>query len=602
MIFDSLAELRAEIEEVAADGSLSPQARTARLQEFRGDLTELLGTIDTYVADNAIEAQADTPTPIDVARLRENADIRGELLARGQTTEEAADAAMLYSHEHLDELAEEGLLEETAFHVAAFMSKFEERKHPRGRGGRFSEVFGKVDKLKLGKTQQLRKGVSVTRKSDSEFHVHHEGKLVHKTAGARDAARVGIERENMPAPSAATKPSSETTSTKDWIRKGTGRKTTPEDLASAQKDVQQRASEKDLPDEEKTARYMTRRHELEQRATHAVASAAQRGKLSDAEAHFNDAGKVSQRTLANYVEEASTKPQTTDLYSQVDAATGQRVWDSSRRELHERIIGAYLKKRKVDETTGKSVLDYSPDAEDLQPHPDGPGVIFSGGGYAAGKGGVLKILAARGEMPPDAFTLDPDQIKAELPEFQSMIGTDPEANMHVYREAWAIAQEIQARAMDRKLNIVVDGISNTSPEEMGQRARAFTSRGYNARAVYVDIPTEEAMKRAQNRAVNAKEDSDRRMIPEIIMRSVHRDVAATVPSLPGYLDDHQIPLRLEVWDNDQGKDEQGGFRPPKPFFTYEGGKREVVDQALWDRFTQKGHETILHVDAPTAGA
>jgi hypothetical protein len=215
-----------------------------------------------------------------------------------------------------------------------------------------------------------------------------------------------------------------------------------------------------------------------------------------------------------------------------------------------------LRKRKIDET-GKPVLDYNEDARILQPHPEGPQVLFSGGGYAAGKGGVLKILGARGELPPDSFTLDPDQIKAELPEFQAMIGTDPEANMHVYREAWAIAQEIQARAMERKLNIVVDGISNTSPEEMGQRARAFTSRGYKARAVYVDIPTEEALKRAANRAINAKDDSDRRMIPEVIMRSVHRDVAATVPSLPGYLDDHQVPLDVEVWDNDQGKDENG---------------------------------------------
>jgi hypothetical protein len=156
--------------------------------------------------------------------------------------------------------------------------------------------------------------------------------------------------------------------------------------------------------------------------------------------------------------------------------------------------------------------------------------------------------------------------------------------------------------MDRKLNIVVDGISNTSPEEMGQRARAFTSRGYAARAVYVDIPTEEALSRAANRAVNAKDDSDRRMIPELIMRSVHRDVAATVPSLPHYLEDHDIPLRLEVWDNDQGKDENGQFRPPVPFFSYEGGKREVHDQALWDRFVGKGHETILHVDAPGGAA
>jgi hypothetical protein len=562
----------------------------------------------------------------------------------------------LWSHEELDQLAEEGLLEESAAHAAAFFgglagaAKFDPEKHPRGRGGRFSEVLNKIMALRDGDRQHLGNGVHAKnvggktqilrdrrvlsthtthddaarsavaamdtprkprarRSGDARFehgdqveitkgqHKGESGSVLHHHEVSNEVAvdtgehvRVvhgGHVRKSEEGGAAGP----ETAATHDWIRSRAGG-ASPGDRERAQADVSQRASEKDLPDEEKSSLYQQRRTELEQRATQSVAAAAQRGKLSDAEAHFNDAGKVSQRTLANYVEEASTKPQTVDLYSKIDPATGQRVWDRSRQQLHERIITAYMKKRKIDEATGKPVLDYNPDAEDLQPHADGPSVVFSGGGYAAGKGGVLKILAARGEMPPDSFTLDPDQIKAELPEFQAMIGTDPEANMHVYREAWAIAQEIQARALDRKLNIVVDGISNTSPEEMGQRARAFTSRGYSARAVYVDIPTEEALKRAANRAINAKEDSDRRMIPEVIMRSVHRDVAATVPALPGYLDDHQVPLALEVWDNDQGKDENGQFRPPVPFFKYEGGKREVVDQALWDRFVAKGHETL----------
>jgi hypothetical protein len=72
-----------------------------------------------------------------------------------------------------------------------------------------------------------------------------------------------------------------------------------------------------------------------------------------------------------------------------------------------------------------------------------------------------------------------------------------------------------------------------------------------------------------------------------------------VPSLPDYLSEHQVPLHLEVWDNNQGKDASGGFRPPVPFFRFDPttGQKEVIDQGLWDRFRQKGHETILSVDA-----
>jgi hypothetical protein len=119
--------------------------------------------------------------------------------------------------------------------------------------------------------------------------------------------------------------------------------------------------------------------------------------------------------------------------------------------------------------------------------------------------------------------------------------------------------------------------------------------------VYVDIPTEEAMRRAANRAENAKKESDRRHIPEIIMRSVHRDVAATVPSLPDYLERNKIPLELSVWDNDQGKDPvTDQFNPPKQFFNYHPDEgQNIQDDQLWDRFLKKGYETILHVDAPS---
>lgn len=672
VIFDALDELRTEIEECAANGTVSPQERQARLAEFRTDLLDVVGSIDSYMGDaaNEIEAANQDVTPAQIAKLRENADIRVRLIEAGETTPEDADSILLWSHETLDELAEEGLLEESAAHAAAFFGgiagrMFDEKKHPRGRGGKWTNVFNQVSKVKEGERKHLGNGIHV-KNAGGKLHVQVHRRTISTHTSAEDATHSAVAALEMPPtrpkrrrtpaePSArfhrgdkveivngrhkgvkgtvlqhhdvskevavdtgervhlayeghvrrqkGTAAGPETASTKDWIRQGGGGpEPSATERAAAKDEVAARAAEKNLSPDEKARLYQERRAQLEQRASSAVASAAQRGKLSDAEAHFNDAGKVSQRTLANYVEEASTKPQTIDMYSKVDAATGQRVWDRSRQQLHERIIAAHLKERAIHPDTGKPVLDYSPGAKDLQPHADGPRVLFSGGGYAAGKGGVIKILAARGETPPDSFTLDPDQIKAELPEFAAMIGTDPEANMHVYREAWAIAQEIQARAMERKLNIVVDGISNTSPEEMGQRARAFTSRGYQAHAVYVDIPTEEAMKRAASRAVNAKDDSDRRMIPEVIMRSVHRDVAATVPSLPGYLDDHQIPLKLEVWNNNQGVDETGNFKPPVPIFSYEGGKRTVLDQPQWDAFVGKGHETILHVDAPAPTA
>jgi ribosomal protein L24 len=656
LTFDAWEEMRVEIEEVAADGTQTAEERAARLNEFKLDLTEMLGVVATYIGDAQTEASGRTrEEQLAVERLRESADIRAELLERGVATEEALDDALMLSHEAIDQLVEDGMLEETAMHVAGFMRKFEEGRHPRGRGGKWIDVLGKITKLKEGDSHSAGMGVRA-KNMGGTIHVQRHGKTLSKHTNRESAARALLaaaetappKRRREPVASAEHWKGGTHVSVTGGQHKGksgevvthhasTGEATVDfgthvgvvkqehlrqdrapgaggAERAAEDTKIASRAAEQELSPEEKKALYDERKTRLETQAVKAVKSAAERGKLSDAESHFSETGRVSQRTLANYVEEASTSPQTSELYSSINAATGERVWNSSRKVLHERIITAYLKKRKIDPETGKSVLDYSPDAEDLQSHPDGPRVLFSGGGYASGKGGVLKILAARGETPPDSFVLDPDQIKAELPEFQAMIGTDPEANMHVYREAWAIAQEIQARAMEKKLNITVDGISNTAPEEMGQRVKAFTDRGYSAHVVYADIPTEEALKRAANRAENAKEDSDRRMIPEIIMRSVHRDVAATVPALPGYLDEHGIPAHIEVWNNDQGKDEQGQFRPPLKFFEHAssshpgiagvgdkaGGELQtgsiVHDQGLWDAFRNKGHESISHVE------
>lgn len=349
-------------------------------------------------------------------------------------------------------------------------------------------------------------------------------------------------------------------------------------------------------------KFAERKAALEKRTIERTKEGLKRAQLTDAEQHFNDAGKVSQRELGKYVDTAATRPHTVDLYSEM--RDGKRVWDESRRELHEKIIDRFLRQRVFDPAGdgGKGAWVLSDTAPPLTPS-ESPQVLFSGGGYAAGKSSVLKINRAQGGEPPSGYdgpvlVLDPDAIKAELPEFQELLGTDPEANMAVYQEAWSIAQEIQARAQEQKLNMVVDGISNTSPDEMIERARSFLDRGYTAKAIYVDIPTEEALSRAAHRARTATSDADRRHIPEIIMRSVHRDVASTVPNMLRRLQQDGIPLDVEVWDNNQGKDEQGGFRPPKKFLTFEGGVETVDDPELWAKFQNKAYEKILAVEEP----
>ena len=308
------------------------------------------------------------------------------------------------------------------------------------------------------------------------------------------------------------------------------------------------------------------------RSTPAAGQARGEHDLSQAELHFNDAGRVSQKTLLAYAEEATTRPSTAEMYRNEDG-----TWDESRAKLHARIADMMLREHDVDDQGNDRGLSRT--AKYLEAPKDGkPTVVFMGGGYAAGKGGLLKLLSQKhaddpDAMPQGALVIDPDLIKAQLPEFQASSADDPEANLRTYTEAWDIAQHVMAEAQKRKLHVIVDGITNTNSDEVAKRVKSFTDAGYvNPRINYVSVPTDEAISRAKDRAERARANAEAggRMIPDVIMRAVHRDVSATIP---GVMDKaQQMGAQVHVYDSDQGIDEPTG-RPNLP---------RLVAQALPD--------------------
>lgn len=223
-------------------------------------------------------------------------------------------------------------------------------------------------------------------------------------------------------------------------------------------------------------------------------------------------------------------------------------------------------------------------------------MIFTGGGYASGKGSVTKMLKARGEWPQGAMLLDPDDIKAELPEFQLSAMDDPEANLRVYSEAWDIAQEAMRQAQERRLNVVVDGITDTASEEVAKRVQGFLDHGYtNPRINYVSVATDEAIARARSRAAKGSKPADKRMIPEVIMRAVHRDVSATIPGVMAR--SKELGLTVDVYDTDQGKDPTTGqFNLPKLVASADPeGHISHPDSSAFQRIVNKANEKIASV-------
>ena len=326
-----------------------------------------------------------------------------------------------------------------------------------------------------------------------------------------------------------------------------------------------------------------------ERTTPAAGQVRGQNPLSSAEVHFNEAGHVSQRTLLAYAEEAATKPTTAEMYRD-----GNGNYEPSRAQLHADIIDKMLREPAQDAEGN----DIGPSA--TTPYlkaPDGsPTVIFTGGGYASGKGSVSKILKANGEWPEDALLLDPDIIKTQLPEFQLASMDDPEANLRVYSEAWDIAQEVMRQAQNRKLNVVVDGITDTSADEVAYRVKSFTDKGYvNPRIDYVSVPTDTAIARAQSRAAKGSTQADKRMIPEVIMRAVHRDVSATIPAVMAR--SKEMGVSVNVYDTDQGKDAvTGQYNPPKLLATANpDGAVSHLDSAGFQSVLHKANETIAGV-------
>lgn len=549
---------------MASDATLSPTERLAKLRFLRERINGLLGEADTYSADLALQQEAEDDSQHDaVLAMREAADVREELLRRQLVTAAALDQAGLLSHEKLDELAERGQLEEAAIALGGFR-EWVEKLHPRGRGGRFvtKPGGGDLDGGPGNKDGLIKKVIS---KPGGRKH------KVFKTSPVKPADLTG-EGEHLASDIPPGMSAREFRALRG--RRGKGKRGYEQRLEKLTKRI------------EKQVKRGSKRDKKEGRAGY-----------GGTEPHFNANDKVSQRRLLDFVRAAASSPTTADQHSEM--RNGVRVYHEDRKQLHEAIIKVMLNQRRwnPDANEGKGDWELCATCPPLE-GVDEPEVTFSGGGYAAGKSSVVGRKGDPSLMPDSGyegppFILDPDSIKALLPEYQATVDGDPEANLLAYEEAWDIAQGLQKRAQERKLSMIVDGISDTSADEMVMRLQSFRDAGYGRmRVAYVDIPTEEALSRASHRARNAKVSADRRHIPEVILRSVHRDVASTVPELLGDERLLGLDVSIDVFNNHQGKDADGNFIPPKKFVSYRDGDMEVEDSELWESFLAKGSESI----------
>lgn len=262
----------------------------------------------------------------------------------------------------------------------------------------------------------------------------------------------------------------------------------------------------------------------------------------------------------------SGRPTTRDAHA--TRVGGRVVYDAERRELHRRVVEKMI--GEVRPPVGRA-----------------PRALFTGGGYASGKGGVV---ARHKDFVDAAVTIDPDRVKAELPEFRELTAAgDPEANLRTYEEAWDVAQELAAEVRSRGLDVVVDGVGDYSADEVVKRAQSYVDAGYDPpHAVYVSKPTEEAIADARARlegAIAAGKLESQRWIPPDLMWDTHARVSRTLPEIAS-----RWPGTLELFRTYQFDRTVGRFPDARRVMSAEGGEVRVLNAGLWDEFLEKGRD------------
>jgi hypothetical protein len=218
----------------------------------------------------------------------------------------------------------------------------------------------------------------------------------------------------------------------------------------------------------------------------------------------------------------------------------------------------------------------------IKPNPSGKKTyIFIGGGTASGKSTVTKRMddypktrelhEVDSKPPGEAVLLDADAVKLKLPEFAT---TDPKSAAHFTHEESSMVNKLASTAaMERNLDIVLDGTGDGSSHGMKKKVATAVGNGYSPRGLYITVPGGEAVVRSLERGI----ETDRNVPPDILLK-IHRDVSSTVDSMYEDFD------RYDLFDTDV---EFG--KPGIPIVT--DGK--IVDEARYKAFVDKQNVSNL---------
>ena len=219
--------------------------------------------------------------------------------------------------------------------------------------------------------------------------------------------------------------------------------------------------------------------------------------------------------------------------------------------------------------------------------------VMMGGGSGAGKTTVLRKGGSE-ELPTDPKSshvmINADEIKTGeggktgIPEFRERVtGTDPVAGKgaaaFVHEESAFLAQRVQAAAIERNQNILLDGTGDSGVGKLAARIEVAKTNGYSTKGVYVTIPTNMAVSRVAARGAKPVFEGANfgRVVPEAVTRDIHISVSRVFPEAAN----NKVFDALELWDN-----------TTTPKLVYSSKLGGVLDSGLWNDFVGKGNEPL----------
>lgn len=199
-----------------------------------------------------------------------------------------------------------------------------------------------------------------------------------------------------------------------------------------------------------------------------------------------------------------------------------------------------------------------------------PSLVILGGGGGAGK----STIAAQLDLGKTEATINADDVKTRLPDYQKLAEVgDPTAAAYVHEESSVVAKKAQELARERGVGVVLDQVGS-NPAKVAAQIQSYVDAGYeDIKAVYVTVPTQVALDRAESRAKRSG-----RAVPTEVLKAAHRDVSN------GFEEIARNPAlkSVELYDN----------RGSEPVLIARGGNGTltVVNQKYYDEFLAKGEE------------